>query len=264
MTALENSWVMFQLEDSIFGVPTWLVSEMSVLGETHALSESPDDVRGMTNLRGKVMPVIDMRFRLGFNSMKEQAQQLTDMLNNRYRDHVNWLNELRACMEESRPFTLERNPHKCVFGRWYDSFSTDNVQLRQELHRLKAPHERVHRLADEVTELLAQGRIEEARTRTAEVEKTDIALIRTTFESMSRLTFESIREVLLVLHDRDVYTGLVVDAITEVIQLEDSQIEPVSGISLIEPDYIHGMAKTKDQLHILLRAEKLLLHLPAE
>lgn len=65
--------------------------------------------------------------------------------------------------------------------------------------------------------------------------------------------------VLLELPDgRETFTGLIVDAVEEVLQIEAESIEAAPGHSdtRVSTDYVSGMAKIKDNVKILLDIDK--------
>lgn len=64
--ALEmRQYLRFALADAIFAVPIDSVREILELGPTTALPMMPNFVRGVMNLRGAVVPVIDLAARFG-------------------------------------------------------------------------------------------------------------------------------------------------------------------------------------------------------
>lgn len=57
----------------------------------------------------------------------------------------------------------------------------------------------------------------------------------------------------------DIVTGMVVDAVAEVIQLSDDSIESINSFSNdISMDYIYGVGKVDDRIVTLLNLEKLI------
>lgn len=57
----------------------------------------------------------------------------------------------------------------------------------------------------------------------------------------------------------DIVTGMIVDAVAEVIQLSDDSIESISSFSNdISMDYIYGVGKVDDRIVTLLNLEKLI------
>lgn len=58
-----NQIVSFQLGSEEFGLDIMKVQEIILVGDITKMSQVPDYVRGMINLRGHVIPVIDLRMR---------------------------------------------------------------------------------------------------------------------------------------------------------------------------------------------------------
>lgn len=71
----ENSgkYLAFHLGDEEFGIEVMKVREIIGLQEVTAVPHTPDYVRGVINLRGKVIPVLDLRRKLGLEA-SEQTQ----------------------------------------------------------------------------------------------------------------------------------------------------------------------------------------------
>ena len=62
----ERQLVVFDLADEAYGVNIGSVREIIRMQEITQVPRTPDYVEGVINLRGKVIPVIDMRKRFGF------------------------------------------------------------------------------------------------------------------------------------------------------------------------------------------------------
>ena len=65
LAALAGKYLTFQLGDESFGVPVTKVQEIIRLPPITPVPHMPAHVRGVTNLRGRVIPVVDLRARLG-------------------------------------------------------------------------------------------------------------------------------------------------------------------------------------------------------
>ncbi|MEI6045049.1 MAG: chemotaxis protein CheW [Chloroflexota bacterium] len=63
--------VIFQLRDEVYAVPVARVQEIIRLQPITVIPRAPDYVLGMTNLRGQVIPVIDLVKRLGLGQVQE-------------------------------------------------------------------------------------------------------------------------------------------------------------------------------------------------
>ena len=63
----------FQLENEIFGVDILRVREIRGWSAVTGVPETPSHVLGVLNLRGAIVPVIDLRARLGLPSIEHTA-----------------------------------------------------------------------------------------------------------------------------------------------------------------------------------------------
>jgi purine-binding chemotaxis protein CheW len=61
----EYHLVTFLLENEEFGVPIRKVKEITRVTEITRVPQAPEHIRGVTNLRGRIVPVVEIRTRLG-------------------------------------------------------------------------------------------------------------------------------------------------------------------------------------------------------
>lgn len=59
-----GQYLTFKLNAHSFGVPIGRVKEINQIGEITPVPQSPNFVAGVINLRGRVIPVIDLRIKL--------------------------------------------------------------------------------------------------------------------------------------------------------------------------------------------------------
>ncbi len=57
--------IAFQLDREEYGVPVASVREVSRVGDITRVPQAPDHIRGVMNLRGRILPVLELRTRLG-------------------------------------------------------------------------------------------------------------------------------------------------------------------------------------------------------
>ncbi|HCR44203.1 MAG TPA: chemotaxis protein CheW [Ruminococcaceae bacterium] len=62
---LEKKYLTFWTGEELFGIPITDVVQIISMQEITALPDFPDYAKGVINLRGEIVPVIDMRIRLG-------------------------------------------------------------------------------------------------------------------------------------------------------------------------------------------------------
>ncbi|MGH7628173.1 MAG: chemotaxis protein CheW [Gemmatimonadales bacterium] len=57
--------IAFQLDREEYGVPVTSVREVSRVGDITRVPQAPEHIRGVMNLRGRILPVYELRTRLG-------------------------------------------------------------------------------------------------------------------------------------------------------------------------------------------------------
>jgi len=158
----EKQWVIVQLNHQAFALSAELMRQLIILPEVTVVPELPGYVRGVIHLRGEVVPLIDLRRRMGMVSVTEEIEAFCDLMSAREEDHRHWLNELRASIRDRQPFRLATDPHQCAFGKWYDCYRPPDPWLAGLLKKFNAPHQSIHALANKVRDLQDQGRPEQA------------------------------------------------------------------------------------------------------
>jgi len=68
-----RQYLTFTLEDRTYGVPLIQVAEISQNRELNRMPHMPKGVEGLLDLRGTVIPVVNLRTRLGFSPMEASA-----------------------------------------------------------------------------------------------------------------------------------------------------------------------------------------------
>jgi purine-binding chemotaxis protein CheW len=225
----EVSWIIFRLQRQFFGLPVGITHEMLVVPEVTPVPKAPPYVRGMINLRGRVMPLIDLRTRLGLPSALDEKENLIHMLEEREEDHKNWLVELENSVREQRKFRLTTDPHQCAFGKWYDAFQTDDLRLAGQLIKFDFPHRRVHAVGAEVTELVNRKDFEGAVALIGHTRDTVLSKLVVLFAEVRETVRKSQTEIAVVVEDQGRVLALTVDAVDSVETLEPGSAEEMAG-----------------------------------
>ena len=71
--AMQGRFLTFDIGREVFGIEIRVVKEIVGIQPINPLPESPDYVCGVINLRGRIIPVVDMRLKL-----KKDAAEYTD------------------------------------------------------------------------------------------------------------------------------------------------------------------------------------------
>jgi len=69
----EEQLVTFRLADETYGIPIVFIQEIIRFREITRIPRTTDYIRGVVNLRGKIVPVIDLRRRLGLPPAEETS-----------------------------------------------------------------------------------------------------------------------------------------------------------------------------------------------
>lgn len=169
-----DQWLVFTLAEQKYAIHVDCVRELtrSRDHQIRPLPQTPDDIVGALSLRGKVITIRDLRTMINLPSLAKETAEVTEILEKREEDHVNWINELRSSVHQDREFTLARDPHKCAFGRWYDSLMADesalqmltnsNFTLYRLIGQMDAPHKIIHSIADKVSDLVREKEFDKA------------------------------------------------------------------------------------------------------
>ena len=75
ITHNEKQYVIFYLADKKFGVNIKESKEILSNTDLTFVPDSPDYISGIINLRGSVVPVVDLKRRLNINTVKSDGNQ---------------------------------------------------------------------------------------------------------------------------------------------------------------------------------------------
>ncbi len=69
MTKKEGKYLTFSLADEEYGIGILKIKEIIGMMPITSVPQTPEFVKGVINLRGKVIPVVDLRLRFGMDSI---------------------------------------------------------------------------------------------------------------------------------------------------------------------------------------------------
>jgi len=227
----------------------------------HEVPNTPRHVRGVINLRGKVLPLVDLRMRMGLPSALEDVEQMIAMLTAREQDHILWLRELLGAVTEGRPFTLARDPTECAFGKWYYSYKPEDIGFASVMSRIEMPHRRIHTIANAVLKHAEQGEHERAKEMILRTEKGDLRTVVKLFEEARTAFRESQKEVAIVLSVGGKHLALTVDSVGSVEAIaEDTIADATPVMGSVKSDLLRKVAqRTNDTGVVFLLDAKALL-----
>ena len=237
-------WVIFHLLKEQFAVSANHVREMVAMPNINEIPDTSEYIRGVVNLRGHVLSVMDLRLRMGMKSIRNESEELIQLLLKREQEHKNWIAELEASVNERRKFTLATNPHKCAFGKWYDNFKTDNRVLKSCLVKFNNPHQVIHGIAIKVKKLQEKDDFEGALDIINETKEGALAIMIGLFAEIRALLKDSINEIAIILESDDKTMVISVDSVVAVEIIAGANIEEMPQTILTNKnDCIAGIGK---------------------
>jgi chemotaxis signal transduction protein len=209
-------------------VPCERVLQVTQLPSVCRIPHPRQEIRGVMNLRGSILPLIDLRTMMGMESLASEVAATVQLLVEREEDHVRWIAELDLAITERRAFTLARDPHACKFGKWYDHFKTDNESLAFLMRSFEKPHAAIHAVADTAMAQMAAGNLEGARDLVQAVRagafREMVRLFMLARETLPHTT----REVAMLVQYRGQIIAVSVDEIETLERYDESAFSPVT------------------------------------
>lgn len=260
-------WVVFMLHTTQMAISAEHVQSMVVVSEPSKIPNSPDYIRGVSNLRGTIVPLIDLRVRLGMPSFLTEVEAFCSLMDQREQDHRRWLQELEASVREQREFTLATDPHQCAFGKWYDSYQPVSYTLASLLKQFEMPHRVIHGIAEQVFTLEKKGDMAGAYKLIEECHEKELAQMITLFAQTKEYYRTQNREVSVVLEHQGKLVAMAVDSIESVEYFEEgSMAEAPSTFSASAAEEIRFVTLTGRRKHngstvLILDTEQIVGHL---
>ena len=87
---LAGKYLTFQVGDENYGIPVLRTREIIRLPKITPVPQMPAHVRGVINLRGRIIPVVDLRTRFGLTAAVDQERTCIVVVHLKFadRDHV--------------------------------------------------------------------------------------------------------------------------------------------------------------------------------
>ncbi|GHV34292.1 hypothetical protein FACS18949_10080 [Clostridia bacterium] len=206
-------WVLFSIDHVIYGIFSAHVLSIEILEETTPLVNSPAYTRGITNFRGEMISLIDLRVLFG---LADRYHELNDTIAPFYDSLTGWLNKLDECVQNHRHFPLSLDPHDTPFGKWYYNFNTTNSELSLHLKKIESPYYAMYKAASNITALIAQDRYDECAAILSESVTPAYNEVIGLLEGVMPAYQSGVRDMFVVLEVDGVVKGIIVDEIVSV------------------------------------------------
>lgn len=248
----------FYVNDMMFGLN---VENVLMVGQDlQNIQKLPVEERGfcgVTKFQGVLVPVLDFAHRIDVPSAFDSKLELLTTLDQREKDHKEWMDALANSIKMGVKFTKAKNPDECEFGIWYKNFKTWDETLKELLADFEEPHIAIHALANELLLLTESGKQAEALDLLEYARDTILQRLLAVFSRVREQIKNSMRQVLLFVTDdgRTPCYALILDDVNEVINYSASDFQlsnngPLSNIHKIE-SIIDGIYTQANQQNCL-------------
>ncbi|MEO5377512.1 MAG: chemotaxis protein CheW [Magnetococcus sp. DMHC-6] len=210
---LDVEYLVFTVNQSQYGVPYFdVVSVMDIPNPT-AIPHQPLEMRGVIPFREGSIPLFDLRVCFGLKARTQETEELITTMAQRKQDHINWVNNLKKEVLNNLPITVQTDPHKCAFGKWYDQFHSDNANLAAYMLRFDAPHKQIHAVGTEITKLQNSGDYIACHTLLHRTENETLVRLLELFDGIADQVRKYLLEYVIIFDKQGTLFGIVVDDI---------------------------------------------------
>lgn len=245
---MQNLWVLLKLVGNVYAISCQSVLSLFQVNEITPLPAFSKEVKGVIKYQGKIIQLIDIKRIFNLKPTEEDLEEFKQLMQMRKQDHINWLTTLENSVMNNVEFTLITDPHKCAFGKWYDSYDsnqTNNIMFMTTFARFDTPHKAIHEIGNKAKELIEKNNRQGAIDLIKEAKNKELSQMMHLFEELNSAYAESKREVVVVFGDEKDMISLVADEIVSIEELgevDNDLLEETVGCS----DFLRGIAKRKD------------------
>ncbi len=246
---IELPWIIFKVSKNTYAVNSEDV--LSITKMEDEIIDVPDIqeyIRGLINLRGSIIPLIDLKKLFKEDSLDKIVADYSEMIGARKQDHINWVNELDRCIENGEQFKLATDPHKCAFGKWFYSYKPENNTIGFHIKKIEEPHRLLHEAAEEYNNCNkdhANCQREECLKDVLQRVKEEYMpeVVRILDDSISVLK-NNLKEMIIVLEHDHFKAGIIVDSVLSIETISGSFEQGNMNKEYYNTKFISGVGKS--------------------
>lgn len=135
-------WIIFDLRHQLYAISTAMVTGISQIPPITSVAGAPDMFLGVCNIRGQVVPVLDLKALLKINDGTAENEKILTALSYKSGGVADFLKELRRCAENGEKFAVDSD----YFGDHIDCRhfheNSETAAYIKRIHELQAELER--------------------------------------------------------------------------------------------------------------------------
>lgn len=244
LPAVNVDYLVFSAKDYLLALPSFNIIQIVDSPACTAMPNMPLYVRGVIDFMGSPIPMIDTRVRLSLKSRQEEVADMVNTFLQRKQEHLNWISKLKDAVEHDKEITVEKNPHLCAFGKWYDSYTANTLALSSYMSRFDKPHKAIHELAVQSEKLILAGQKEQAKSLITAAEQNELKILVALFDGFEEQMRQSYQEYAVVVNHGDRSFALAIDTVKYFEKL-DEIVHDVPFTGNINDRVISGVGRKK-------------------
>jgi len=204
----------------------------------------------------------DMRKTLGMPALADELSNTVLALRDRKQDHINWINTLKDEVYHDRDISVQTDPHKCAFGKRYDTYQPESPALADYMSRFDAPHKHIHDVAIRAHYLLKIGQKQQAKDVIHDAEQRELTSLITLFDNAERNIRAFTYEYAIVIENSRKKFAISVDAVKSFEQFGEIRSDIPPMLKKACGDFLRGFGRrsingTAEDV-LILDAEKMI------
>jgi len=253
LLAAMHKYLVVEINRRRYALNVSNVKEIITLPEITPIPDSAPFERGIIKLRDSIVRIVDTRKRLKQPTVEEEDKAVIEMLKKMKEEHLHWLEVLTEAIENDRPFTLEKDPTQCNFGKWYYSYRHTSKQVTSYLSQFDGPHKHFHSLADVIESCVVRCDKARAREMLDRIRKREVRDMIKLFDGFEKFMNSVNKEVGIIFARKDRTIGISVDRVTSITEIDPKYVEAPDTDEVS----IKGVARIGDQVYVILDEDKI-------
>jgi chemotaxis signal transduction protein len=240
--------VTFRVAKEEFAFPMERVREILRVQTPTKVPDVPDYVLGVLTVRGKLLPIIDLRRQLHVQSMADEYIGKCSLVREAFK---NWLTTLQSkAADATHLWTVAASG---IFAAWIAEFSSSSQVLMDGIAKLRTLDEKVERLAEQGRQFdiggdaAGSGACMEGMTGLV----AELASALAEFEQQIAVNIQDDQRIVVV-DAGGMLLGLVVDHVSEVLQVSTKFVDPPPAIASGDGHDLSGIARLDEGKRLLL------------
>lgn len=221
---LTETWIVIKINGSNYCINSKYVKGISELNT--AIYKKPANlsrfIRGNYSIYGAVMPVIDARRVLGYNSVEDEKLKFSDKVHKVIYEHETWIDELEWIVFTRDKFSKSSKYSDSSIIKFLDELGETDSKITVMANKIRKPLEVVYGMANEILELRRKKMLGDCYDKLEEIKRQSNKYVVKNLENIIELNNELYTEACLVIQCKGITFGIAVDSVDMISDKSDN------------------------------------------